>query len=213
VTILQNGIQQHYDEFLIRRIKVGDDWLTVSVVKPSAVPESGLTIYYRANLRLLIKFLSPEHSKTVKCDMQKFKTQGIHAYGLAKHIVEPEDAMTFLRIINENMTKSEKFQNKNDKFLLKLAKDLIFIGVFGLKVAFNYRDTLVIEDLRKNGIKLYMLSGEDTDNVKTDCNAMNLLEGFTDPIEISGITERQVEESIKSCLKEVLKRRLEKRGS
>ena len=75
------------------------------------------------------------------------------------------------------------FEN-NDKFLVKLARDLNFIGVFGLQVAFNYRDTLLIEDLRRNGIKLYMLSGEDIDNVQTDCNAMNLLEGFTDPIEL-----------------------------
>ena len=43
--------------------------------------------------------------------MIKFKKQGIHAYGLAKHIVEPEDALTFLRIINENRTKNLKFQN------------------------------------------------------------------------------------------------------
>ena len=83
--------------------------------------------------------------------------------------------------------------------------------MFGLQVAFNYRDTLVIEDLRKNGIKLYMLSGEDSDNVQTDCNAMNLLEGFTDPINLQGVTERQVEDSLKSCLKEVLKRRLDER--
>ena len=51
------------------------------------------------------------------------------------------------------MTKSKKFEN-NDKFLVKLARDLNFIGVFGLQVAFNYRDTLLIEDLRRNGIKL-----------------------------------------------------------
>ena len=35
VTILQEGAMRRYDEFLIRRIKVGDDYLTVSVVKPS----------------------------------------------------------------------------------------------------------------------------------------------------------------------------------
>lgn len=52
-----------------------------------------------------------------------------------------------------------------------------------------------------------MFSGEDEDNVHTDCNAMNLFEGFTDPIQIAGVTERQVEDSLKSCLKEVLKRR------
>ena len=85
--------------------------------------------------------------------------------------------LEFLRIINENMTASKNFYNKNDKFLLRLARDLTFIGVFGLQVAFNYRDTLVIEDLRKNGIKLYMLSGEDNDNVQTDC-ALNYMSTF-----------------------------------
>ena len=42
---------------------------------------------------------------------------------------------------------------------------------------------------------------------------MNLLEGFTDPIVIKGTTERQVEDSLKSCLKEVLKRRVESTSS
>lgn len=107
-----------------------------------------------------------------------------------------------MRIINDE-------KDKNEKFLLRLAKDLQFIGMIGLQVAFNYRDTLLIEDLRRNGIKLYMLSNEDYDNVQTDCNAMNLLEGFTDPIIVKGTTERQVEDSLKSCLKEVLKRRVE----
>jgi hypothetical protein len=57
-----------------------------------------------------------------------------------------------------------------------------------------------------------MLSGEDVDDVQTDCNAMNLLEGFMDPIMIVGASERQVEDSLKTCLKEVLKRRHEERG-
>ena len=57
-----------------------------------------------------------------------------------------------------------------------------------------------------------MLSGEDVDDVQTDCNAMNLLEGFIDPIMIVGDTERMVEDSLKTCLKEVLKRRHEERG-
>lgn len=112
---------------------MGEDYLTCSVVKPSWETNSGLTIYYRANLRLLQKFLPPEQSKQCKQDFQKFKGQGIHSYGLAKHVVEPEDALTFLHILNENIRKSKSFlDNKNDKFMIKLAKDLNFIGVFGL---------------------------------------------------------------------------------
>ena len=44
----------------MRRIKVGVDYFTVSVVKPTNVANSSMVIYYRASLRLLIKFLSPE---------------------------------------------------------------------------------------------------------------------------------------------------------
>ena len=54
VCILREGFEQKFDELLIRRIKVGPDYLTVSVVKPvEQNDDSGLTIYYRANLRLL----------------------------------------------------------------------------------------------------------------------------------------------------------------
>jgi len=87
VTIQQEGIERQYEEFMLRRIKVGVDYLTVSVVKPQWVPDAGLTIYYRANLRLLNQFLPPEESKTCQKEFQKFKTQGIHAYGIAKHVV------------------------------------------------------------------------------------------------------------------------------
>ena len=41
----------------------------------------------------------------------------------------------------------------------------------------------------------------------TDCNAMNMLEGYDNPIKIEGSSDRQVEESLKVCLKECIKRR------
>ena len=41
----------------------------------------------------------------------------------------------------------------------------------------------------------------------TDCNAMNMLEGYDTPIKLEGSTDRQVEESLKVCLKECIKRR------
>ena len=111
---------------------MGDDFLTVSVVKPSQSNNAGITIYYRANLRLLQNLLTPEESKVCNADFVNFKSEGIHGFGIAKHVVEPDDSLEFLRIVNENINASKSFNNKNDKFLLKLAKDLCFIGVFGL---------------------------------------------------------------------------------
>ena len=35
----------------------------------------------------------------------------MHAFGIAKHTVEPEDALEFVRIINENMSASKNMMN------------------------------------------------------------------------------------------------------
>ena len=56
-------------------------------------------------------------------------------------------------------------------------------------------------------MKLYLLSQDAEDNVLTDCNAMNMLEGYDTPIKLEGSADRQVEESLKVCLKECIKRR------
>jgi len=53
-----------------------------------------------------------------------FKAEGIHAFGIAKHVVKPENVAEFLRIIdfNEEGHKLLIKQEKNDKFLLRVAK-------------------------------------------------------------------------------------------
>ena len=116
VTIHKEGLEHQYDELLIRRIKVGEDYLTVSVVKPKHVRDSGLIIYYRANLRLLIKFLTSDEASVCTQDYNVFKAEGIHAFGIAKHMVQPENAVEFLRIINYNVDAHKLLlkQDKND---------------------------------------------------------------------------------------------------
>lgn len=92
------------------------------MVKPVDQSDSGLTIYYRANLRLLHKLLTPEESKVCSADFESLKAEGMHAFGIAKHVVEPEDALEFVRIINENFIAAKNFVNNlNDRFLLNLA--------------------------------------------------------------------------------------------
>jgi hypothetical protein len=73
---------------------------------------------------------------------------------------------------------------------MSLARDLNLVGIYGLQKDFNYRDTLVSEDLKKNGIKLYLLSNDSEDTVLTDINAMNLLEDYDTPLQVTGITDR-----------------------
>ena len=80
-----------------------------------------------------------------------FKEKGIHVFGLAKHELNMKDSITLLSILKQNRSKS-KDQSQNDHFLLKLAKNMKLIGTFCVQAVFNYRDTLLIEELKQNNI-------------------------------------------------------------
>jgi len=207
LTIQKQDKTTRYNEVFIRRITIGDDFLTVSVFKSLDTPNSGMTVYYRGPLKIMLDYLQSSVVPQCVLDMEQFQKEGIHSWSVAKRHLDEEDAAEFNRLLNENHLTSKGKKSKNDKLVLSLAHDLKLVGIYGLQLAFNYRDSLVIEDLKKNGMKLYLLSQDAEDSVLTDCNAMNMLEGYDTPIRLEGVSDRQVEESLKVCLKECIKRR------
>ena len=148
----------HYSEIFIRRITIGDEFLTVSVVKSLDKSNSGMTVYYRGPLKIIQDYLAPSLINQCEKDIEQFQKEGIHSWGVAKKHLDEEDANEFNRLLNENQLTSKNKKSKNDKLVLSLARDLKLVGIYGLQLAFNYRDSLVIEDLKKNGMKLYLLS-------------------------------------------------------
>jgi hypothetical protein len=77
---------------------------------------------------------------------------------------------------------------------------LKILGVVGTQDLFNFRDTLVIDDLMKNGVKVWVLSKDDEIVHTVNCNAMRLLNRDTNPLIINGDNEKDVEEQVKKCL-------------
>ena len=54
------------------------------------------------------------------------------------------------------------------------ASGLELIGILGFKKVINIRNSLVIDELRGNGIKLFLLTDDSYYENKTDYNAMRL---------------------------------------
>ena len=77
-----------------------------------------------------------------------------------------------------------------------------------MKNATNTRDALLMEELRKNGVKLFLLSTDVTAENITDLNALKLFHNYRQPLNVTGRTDRQVEESLKSCLKQLVEKRM-----
>lgn len=77
-----------------------------------------------------------------------------------------------------------------------------------MKNATNTRDALLMEELRKNGVKLFLLSTDVTAENITDLNALKLFHNYRQPLNVTGRTDRQVEESLKTCLKQLVEKRM-----
>lgn len=179
LTIFKQGSLQRFDEMIIRKFRYMGDWLTVQVIKPFQTFQSGAKIYYKGNLRILQRMLRKNTSTNFESDIDKFTKEGIHAIGIAKRDIETEEAVELSRILLDNYNSSSKnSDDKNDQFLLYLGQNLDLIGVLGMKNATNTRDALLMEELRKNGVKLFLLSTDVTAENITDLNALKLFHQY-----------------------------------
>jgi hypothetical protein len=66
----------------------------------------------------------------------------------------------FLNEIRTGINKINK-ETQLDDFILSKAAQLDYLGTLGLSSSCKIRDTFVLEELEKNGIKLWIVSGEN----------------------------------------------------
>lgn len=108
-----------------------------------------------------------------------------------------------VRLVNEIKVGNVQAETELIDSVLSLTSSLHLLGTLGLSPIYNIRDTLVLEELEKNGVKLWLIS-EDSERVnKVDYEAIDLYDNYLDPFKIKGVNERKVEDSIKACLKEL----------
>jgi hypothetical protein len=91
-------------------------------------------------------------------------------------------------------------QALND-FLLSLGKHLKLVGCMGMTPVYNVRNSLVVEELEKNGVKLWLVSDERREKNLTDFEAIDLYENYTDSFKVKGDTGKQIHDSIMFQLK------------
>ena len=58
LTIQTQGELMRFSEIFIRRIMIGDEFLTVSVVQDLEKLNSGMTVYYRGPLKIIQDYLT-----------------------------------------------------------------------------------------------------------------------------------------------------------
>ena len=82
----------------------------------------------------------------------------MHTYAIGKIEIDGEASGEFMRSIMENLeTKKGNLAMDECKYLMQFAQDLDLLGIWGQKYIINDRNTFVLEEIKKNGIKLFLL--------------------------------------------------------
>lgn len=71
----------------------------------------------------------------------------------------------------------------------------------GINKQCNLRNSLVLEEAHRNGIKVWMITDDSEFRSLTDCNYLKFMQDCSQPFNIKGSNEREVEESIKNGLR------------
>jgi hypothetical protein len=61
-------------------------------------------------------------------------------------------------LLNEIQTGIKESETSLDDFVLSKANMLDYLGTLGLSPLYKIRDTLMLEELEKNGVKLWIVS-------------------------------------------------------
>lgn len=146
---------------------------------------------------------SRSNAQQRKAEAKQFERRGLLQQSFAKRSIDDSMMENLIRILNEIKVGNTTLEIELIEYVLSLASSLHLLGTLGLSPIYSIRDTLVLEELEKNGIKLWLVSEESERVNKVDYEAMDLYDNYLAPLKIKGTNERKVEESIKKCLKEL----------
>lgn len=110
-------------------------------------------------------------------DIKKYAEFGLFPTVYVKTDLTSEQTLELEVRINDAMSlqkdQTDKIESSLSAYMRQLKLNIL--GVIGTQEIFNFRDTLVIEDMIKNGVKVWMVSKEDELSHVVNCNAMRLL--------------------------------------
>ncbi|CDW78012.1 adenylate and guanylate cyclase catalytic domain containing protein [Stylonychia lemnae] len=216
ITINCQGVNERYDIVILETFPLRGQDVTVIMIKPYMTSSQGSTVYLSGPISSLYEYLgsSEEEQQNFLRDMKEFSQCGVLPIIFAKKNLDHEQTLEFENKIrsfssfknpefNENTHSISGLKDIIHQCLQPFMFELQTLGTIGLQEVFNIRDSLAVQDLINNGIKVWMLSREDEAIQIINSNAMKLLTEESNPMVINGQNEKEVEDQIKNCIKTI----------
>ena len=106
----------------------------------------------------LKQFFKSENQRELADEIEEQVGEGVHTYAIGKIESDGEASGEFMRSIMEHFEAQKgRLAIDESKYFMQLAQGLQLLGFWGQKYIINDRNTFTLEDLKKNGVKLYLL--------------------------------------------------------
>lgn len=113
---------------------------------------------FKAPLQAIKVFMKEEIWSQLDQILQQMTKQGITALTFAKKELDSEYAADLGRCITEVQTLYKGNKSRLQDLLMSQCENLDLIGVLGVKPYLNYRNSMFMEEVLRNGIKVWLLS-------------------------------------------------------
>ena len=138
------------------------------------------------NLEKHIHFFSQRNLKIVLIAKKDFDEEAYEKYDSRKK--------ELLSIGIDNKEKENEFWTED-------FTDLTLVGLVALDDFIDLRVSITIDELRKNGIKFWMLTGDNQDSALSNAFKQGIITHNSHPMVVSGSTDQEIQHSLKYYIK------------
>lgn len=120
---------------------------------------------------------------------------------VAKKDFDDDEYMEYDARKKEMFSLGNDQKQKEQEFWTTLFTELTLIGLVALDDLIDLRVSITIDELRKNGIKFWMLTGDGQDSALANAFKQGLITHNSHPMVVSGNTDQEIQNSLKYYIK------------
>lgn len=169
-----------YEFELLSVLDFNSDRKRMSVILRRSAPWNDIILYCKGADNVIGERLKDQHSELVDKtyqDIEVFSNNGLRTLMLSFRILDQQEYEGWKKELDDASTASEKRAERITEVQEKIEIDLQLIGATGIEDKLQEGVPQCIEDLRRAGIKVWVLTGDKLETAINIGYASNLLDG------------------------------------
>lgn len=161
------------------------------------------TFYVRGPINTMLDLLREQEleNEHLEKHIHLITQRNLRVIVVAKKEFDPNEYADYDARKKELLSLGNEHKLKEQEFWNDLFTDLSLVGLVALDDYIDLRVSITIDELRKNGIKFWMLTGDNQDAALANAFKQGLITHNSHPMVVSGSTDQEIQNSLKYYIK------------